>query len=186
MKSYTNIQKCFDDNFTSLFDKECLVYTNNIPSMASLNNLHGKRTLHRLFDNINDYHSATIAHHDMSNEEHIEHFKRGLLRLDYIKHNHIPILFVNISHSSEFNNSFPNPKLIQSIRQNGFSNMKLLSIYLDNTAIGTTMKYMDDYHIIYITHSDGYNSISDDTRIRDIIMRHFVPKLISKEGIDNA
>ena len=126
MKNYDNIIKSFDTNFEALFNEENLVFTKNDHSMSNCNFLHGNRTLNRIFDDIGNYHSSTIAHHDLSKEEDILHFKRGIDRLNLIKTKNIPILFVNISHSSEFKNNFHDKKLVESLKRYGFIKFNII------------------------------------------------------------
>ncbi len=75
MKSNQNIIKCFDTNFEILFDENNLIYTKNVKSMDKYNKRYGFRTLHRIFDNINNFNSSTFAHHDLSDEKVKDHFK---------------------------------------------------------------------------------------------------------------
>jgi hypothetical protein len=84
IKKSDNFIQCIS-NLNILFDEKNLVYTKNIKSMDKLNEQYGVRTLNTIFDNPDDYHSSTLAHHDLSNIEHINHFKRGLERLEKIK-----------------------------------------------------------------------------------------------------
>ena len=111
IKNSDNFISCIK-NMNMLFDKSNLIFTKNIKSMEELNKKHGLRTLHRKFDNINDYHSSTIAHHDLSQQSVQNHFKRGVIRLHNIKTHNIPILFIQISHESEYNNSKQNDNLL--------------------------------------------------------------------------
>ena len=73
IKKSDNFIQCIS-NLNILFDEKNLVYTKNIKSMDKLNEQYGARTLNTIFDNLDDYHSSTIAHHDLSNIEHINHF----------------------------------------------------------------------------------------------------------------
>ena len=190
IKNYDNLIKCFNTNFTILFENENLIFTKNNPKFAIENESHGYRTINKIFDNVNDYHDATIPHHDLSNNIDKQHFIRGINRLDYIKENNIPILFVNIS--MEFDNTIICQPLIDSIINCGFTNMKVLSIYkmytdeLDNeidSEVDSEIEYridnepilihISDNHIIYKIHSYGYNDIRDDKVIENILLKHF-------------
>ena len=184
MKSYTNIIRCFDTNFDILFNKENLVYSNCIPEFEEENKTHGFRTLNKEFDAITDYHSATIAHHDLSNKDAEEHFKRGIKRLEVIRDNKIPILFVNTSTSYEFNNSEQNIILIDSIRNYGFTNIKLLSIYRNVKETGVRLKYKDNYNYIYTMPCKDNNT--DSLIIKEIINTHFdVNALLTIDDLKN-
>lgn len=178
IKNYDNLRRCFD-SFEVLFDPQHLVYTRDVEAMSELNAKHGFRTLHRLFDDVTDYHSSTIAHHDLSNEDHKAHFDRGLKRLEYIKANKVPILFVSISHDPEFKNDFHDQALIDSMKTCGF-NMKVLSIYCDrHTRDPPECVYNDGTHIVYRIPSvagfyiDGGDTDINDEVIRDILNKHF-------------
>jgi hypothetical protein len=171
MRGYTNVIKCFDSNFQILFDTSNHVYTKTIAAMTEENKAHGFRTLHKLFDNIDDYHSATIAHHDLSCSEHKQHFSRAINRLAHIKLQNIPILFVNIS--MEYDNTNYDAYLVNSILKSGFKNMKILSIYKSIAISAIELVVESDYMIIYKIPSCGYDDINDDIIIKDIIQKHF-------------
>ena len=74
IKNYDNLIKCFNTNFTILFENENLIFTKNNPKFAIENESHGYRTINKIFDNVNDYHDATIPHHDLSNNIDKQHF----------------------------------------------------------------------------------------------------------------
>lgn len=172
MKNYNNVIRCFDTNCKALFDPANLICTKNVPQMGYLNKEHGFRTLNRLFDVPTNFHSATIAHHDLSTEKDQEHFKRGLQRLEYIKEKELPVLFVHIS--MDFNNTHPNPALISSILAGGFKHMKVLSIYKTETPVAKPkLLHESTNHIIYKMHTDGYNDPREDSIIEAILLKHF-------------
>jgi hypothetical protein len=166
IRNYENIIKCFDTNFNILFDESNLIYSKDIPAMCEANN----RTLHKIFDNVNDYDSATIPHHDLSCIDHKQHFLRAINRLNYIKDQNIPILFVNIS--MEYDNSYYDPCLVDSIIKSGFNNMKILSIFRTNTVSEIQLvkisEFMIIYKIPYFDNDEKYESL-----IEDIIRKHF-------------
>jgi hypothetical protein len=147
--------------------------------MENLNKKHGNRTLHRLFDDVNNYHTSTIAHHDLSTIEHQSHFDRGIKRLTSIRDNNVPILFVNISHFTEFDNTIDinnnNNRLYNSIINYGFSdNIRIISIYLmEYLSNIDDICYTYNNHIVYKLKSHGYNSVSDDTQILEILLKHY-------------
>ena len=170
IRNYENLIKCFDSDFKILFDESNLIYSKDIISMYEDNKIHGFRTLHKLFDNINEYHTATIAHHDLSCIEHKQHFLRAINRLNYIKNQNIPILFINIS--MEYDNAHYDSTLIDSIIKNGFNNMKILSIYKTNTISEIELVHTSEFMIIYKIPTHGYDDIKDDIIIIDIIQKH--------------
>ena len=173
MKNYNNIIECFNTNFDALLDETNLIHTRNIPTFTEENEIHGYRTLNKRFDNIEDYHDATIAHHDLSSEKDIQHFKRGIERLNYIKNKKIPILFVNISHYSDFDNMSKNKELVDSIIMNGFTNMRLISIYKNKISTAIKLLHMDKYNIIYTIPSLDYDNVKDDSTINNILSYHY-------------
>jgi hypothetical protein len=184
MKNYNNIIKCFDTNFEILFSKDNLLFSKDNLNFNILNKTHGFRTLHKIFDNVLDYHTSTIAHHDLSNEAHQTHFKRGVERLIYIRNNKIPILFVNISHISEFKNNINESNLIDSIKKNGFINMKLISIFKDNNVKELILNDISEFHIIYTIPSYGYDDPRDDKIIETILLKYFkFDNLLNKEEL---
>jgi hypothetical protein len=174
IRNYENVIKCIDTNFDILLNPNNVVFTKNIPAMEVENKIYGYRTLHKLFDNIYDYHSSTIAHHDLNNPLHIKHFERGIQRFNHIKDNHIPILFVNISIEYEFNNTGDVSNVIESLKKYGFKNIKIISIYkTSKKMVEPTLLHMDDDHISYEMYSYGYDDIRDDVVIKNILLTHF-------------
>jgi len=171
IRNYTNLIKCFDTDFKILLDEKYLLYSKNIVAMAKENEKYGFRTIHKLFNDVENYHSATIAHHNLSVDNIKQHFLRGIERLTYIKENKIPILFVNIS--MEFDNTHYNPQLIDSILKNGFINMKILSIYYVKNLSEVELVHISEYHIIYKIPAHGPNDTRDDATVQKIIDRHF-------------
>ena len=173
IRNYTNLIKCFDTNFKILLDESNLIFTKDNPAWDIQNKAHGFRTLNIAFDNPNDYHSATIAHHDLSNSEHKQHFVRAVNRLNYIRSKNIPIVFINISVSTEFENKQYNPFLIDSIIKSGFTNMKILSICITNAVSELQLEHISDHMIIYRIPFLGDVDTRYDTIIEDIIRKHF-------------
>lgn len=173
VKNWDTLIKCFDTDFHALFDEENLVSTRDDPKFRCENDKWSCRPLNKVLDDLNDYHSSTMAHHDMSNENTKLHFQRGLKRLEYIKENNIPILFVDIS--MEWDNRNPDKRLAESIINNGFTNMNIISIWKDVTGRVTepTLLHTDEHHIIYEIPSQGYYAPADDSIINDVLLRHF-------------
>jgi hypothetical protein len=194
IKNYNNVIQCFNTNFKILFDEENLLYSKDNPNWDHLNKAYGCRTLHKIFDDINDYDTATIAHHDLTISEHKEHFERGIRRLNYIKECNIPILFIHISFF--FDNTQFSQDLIDSIKNNGFNNMKILSIYKDQHITETQLLHIYENHIIYkiptfaknpenMSYNNfDYSDERDDELIMNIISKHFsFEKLLSIEEV---
>ena len=174
-----------------LFNESNLVFTRNIKSMEEENKIHGFRTLHRKFDDINGYHTSTFAHHDLSQESVKNHFKRGIVRLHKIKKHNIPILFIQISHESEYNNSKQNDNLFKSFKESGFTNYSLIQIYLhessSNNLFSKEANVVNENYIIYNLKIDcKYGEEKYDKDVETILKKHFnLSNLISKDEIDN-
>jgi hypothetical protein len=83
-----------DSKFDILFNKKYLIYTKDVPKFKELNEEFGNRTLNVMLDDINDWHSATIAHHDMSEPAVIAHFERAVTRFYKLINNNVRTLFV--------------------------------------------------------------------------------------------
>jgi len=171
IRNYDNVIKCLDSNFSVLFDVSKLIYTKNIPEMEHLNIKHGFRTLNSNFDDIHDYHSATIAHHDLSNNKDKQHFIRGLDRFEYIRDNKISILFINIA--MEFDNTNQDPNLISAFKDYGFTKFRILSIFKSIVISQMVLLSESEYMLVYMIPSYGYNDEKDDKVIENIIQLHF-------------
>jgi hypothetical protein len=186
MKNYEKLIQCFDSKFELLFDRQYFSFSKGNLSMEACNKESGYRTFHSLFDDPNNYYDATFSHHDLSNPSHQAHFHRGLQRLETLKKNNIPVLFVNISHSAEYCNLHNTEKFAESIRTSGFANMKLLCVYVDKNARGETLHHIDDTRIVYTISGSIGNKLSEDARkIHDILNRHYSLTLLSIDQVDS-
>lgn len=180
IKSHANIIKCFDTKFDLLFNEDNLIYTKDIDSFKSDNDTSGFRTLNKVFDNVNDYHDATIAHHDLSTKKGKSHFERGIQRLNIITEQNIPILFIDMSASWDFKNNYHNQELIDSILRYGFTNMMLFSFYEDNSIPESKLIYSDKYHHVYTIPSKNKLNY-----VRDILYSNFnLDNLLTIEYFD--
>lgn len=135
IKSFANILYSLNTNFTVLFDPKNLLYTRDMEHMHYYAREFGHRTLNRVFDNIEDFHSATFPHHDLSKEDMIDHFTRGIRRFNSIKKHTIPILFVNISHSTEFNNLENTDTIVDALLDTNHTNFHMVFIYVVNSDV---------------------------------------------------
>ena len=149
IKSFANIIHTITTGFTELFDQKNLVHTWNMEEMHHNTRKFGHRTLHRLFDDIDDFHSATFPHHDLSRQDMVDHFTRGLRRLNSIKKHEIPILFVNISHCTEFNNLENTDTIVQALLDTNHTSFHVVFIYVVNS----------DVDEIIPIESDAYKSV---------------------------
>lgn len=82
------------NKFSFLQDRARQVSTNGIRYYDRMNKLYGYRTLINGYDNLKDYHQATLPHHDLTNLQVYTHFIRGLSRLEKIAKLRTPILFI--------------------------------------------------------------------------------------------
>jgi hypothetical protein len=98
-----NIIKCLDSRFDLLFNPAHLLFTKDIPQFAPLNEKYGNRTLNKNFDNITEWHGATIAHYDLSEESKKDHCERATGRFYKLMKNNIPTLFVFTGPNVELN-----------------------------------------------------------------------------------
>jgi hypothetical protein len=155
--------------------------------MDSYNKAHNQfRTLNKIFDDTSDYHSSTFAHHDLSSDEDFNHFARGVDRLNYIKKHNIPILFMNIL-QEQYN--IPDViDLVKSITNNGFTNMKVLIIRIDEYTDTPVINYSGENCICYtipFTIRGGIAESIDTDMIKSILNRHFTfNKLLSITDIN--
>lgn len=108
-------------------------------------------------------------------------------RLEKIKKYKIPILFVQISHESCFNNSLKNDKLIKSIIDSGFENMFLLSIYVfTSNKYKEKIEVYDNCIVCCIKIGGTYGNEKYDNYILRILKTYFdFSNLITKNEIDN-
>ena len=63
VKNWDALITCFDTNFHVLFDEENLICTKNDPKFGGENGTWGCRTLNKILDDVNDYHSSTMSPH---------------------------------------------------------------------------------------------------------------------------
>lgn len=141
VKNFSNL-KCILDNPDILIDKEKHIYTRDVVSMTDLNEKHGFRTLHRDFDNTEDYHSATQAHHDLSTIADTNHFVRGIQRLEKMKRNHVPVLFLNTSDVHLFCASEPMScqSVVDTLIRCGWEKFHVVFIYFSGSGRNEIME----------------------------------------------
>lgn len=163
IKNPQNIAKCFETDMDILLNRKYHLYTKDDKKFKTDNKRWGNRTLHYIFDDVNNYHSATIAHHDLSNNDHIDHFSRGMRRLQFIKKKSIPILFLILSTNKEpVDASIKDERLLNSLIEFGFTNMHLAVFNLNETIESDYKIYSDETYSIYNIKSSGYRDIKDN------------------------
>jgi hypothetical protein len=127
-KNFDNIIKCIETNFDILINKNNIISTNDIPSMK---NFPYVRTIHKLFDNINDWHSSSIPHYDLCTEKDMGHMLRCIERFNKIRDNNIPTLFLNISISPEYDNTINTEKIVDALHKTNWNNFHIIFIYFN-------------------------------------------------------
>lgn len=185
IKSSENFITCIKD-LNILFDEKHLVYRRK--------GKYGYRTLHRLFDNLNRFHSAFMPHHDYRNDDVKEHFQRGIGRLEKIKKHGIPTLFVQLSEFDDYDNSVQNNELVESIKNSGYDG-NVLSICTYKPEKHPTLKEKLEVfknQIVYTVPGQfkriPFNSkaqVSAKTKILDVVNKYYdVSNLASITDID--
>ena len=128
IRNFDNIIKCIESNFNILINENNIISTKDILSMK---NQPYVRTMHKLFDNINDWDSSTIPHYDLSTEKDMNHMLRCIERFNKIRDNNIPTLFLNISVASEYDNTINTEKIVDSLCKTNWNNFHIIFIYFN-------------------------------------------------------
>ena len=128
IRNFDNIIKCIESNFNILINENNFISTKDILSMK---NQPYVRTMHKLFDNINDWDSSTIPHYDLSTEKDMDHMLRCIERFNKIRDNNIPTLFLNISVASEYDNTINTEKIVDSLCKTNWNNFHIIFIYFN-------------------------------------------------------
>jgi hypothetical protein len=171
IRNIDNIIKCLNSRFDILFNPEYLLYTKTMNQFKSLNEEYGNRTLNINFDNINEWHGATIAHHDLSDETVKDHFERAVTRFYKLFMHKIPTLFIftgpNISvHKCQ--------ELAERFKQETLHFHILFCNFVERTEITETLK--DPFFTIYDVHHEK--------ELRTILTKYDLTELITIEDID--
>jgi hypothetical protein len=171
IRNMDNVIKCLNSRFEILFNPEYLLYTKTMNHFKYLNDEHGNRTLNINFDNINEWHGATIAHHDLSDEKVKDHFERAITRFYKLLKHKIPTLFVftgpNISiHKCQ--------ELAERFKQETLQFHILVCNFVEWTVTTETVK--DPFFTIYDVHHE--------TELRTILKNYDLSELISIDEID--
>ena len=151
IKCIDNLLYTLKNDFTDIMTKTNLIKTYNYKF--------GERTLYKRFDNLNNFHSATFAHHIMDKEEHYKHFQRCIGRFHIIRDKRLRILFVFFIHQDEDRNHFGilgNKKtleLVNYLKSEGY-NFHMLYIYLENINKEAYTKIFQNLdYSLYIIHN---------------------------------
>lgn len=164
--------ECLETKFDVLFNSKNLIYSKDIDEFQELNREHGNRTLHILYDDLKDWHSATIAHHDMSDEKVKDHFERAVTRFYKLLWNRVPTLFIYTGPAVNFEKCV---KLVNIMSKENNPNFHILfCFFVENSPI--TKIYNDE-------HMSIYNFIHED-RLDQILADYDLSSLITIDEID--
>ena len=148
-----NIAHCFETGMDILLNKKYHLRPKNEKKF--------NRTLHYVFDDITDPHSATFAHYDFNNQEHVDHFNRGVKRLNFIKEHSVSVLFIILSgDKEEVDITLKDERLIAALRDSGFTNMHLAAFNLNKKNFKESEVYRDPFYSIYNIYSMGYRDFT--------------------------
>ena len=159
IKNFNNIVKCIESNFNILTNENNIISSKNIPSMI---NAPYVRTLHKLFDNLENWDSSTIAHYDLTTEKDMNHILRCIERFNKLRDNNIPTLFFNISIASEYDNTKDTEKVVDIFHNTNWTNFHIIFIYFNEKSEKEINKiFCDKFKTIYVI-SDTCNTNSDE------------------------
>lgn len=187
VKNFDNLKRIIETP-NVLVDKEKHIYTCEEPSMTVLNQKHGFRTLHRDFDNIENYHSATQAHHDLSNSKDMNHFVRGIQRFEKMRNEKIPILFLNVSDANMFYNSDPGScqEVIDTLLKSGWEVFHVVFLYFSGSGFHELVeKYSTPFYTLY-EHGHYTSEVDPVTTgvIKSLTGQFHLKNLVTIEEID--
>jgi len=156
IRNFDNIIKCIESNFNILINENNIISTKDILSMK---NQPYVRTIHKLFDDINDWDSSTIPHYDLSTEKDMNHMLRCIERFNKIRDNNIPTLFLNISVASEYDNTINTEKIVDSLCKTNWNNFHIIFIYFNEQNDKKINKiFSDKFKTIYTINDTCHTS----------------------------
>lgn len=169
-----NLIQILNSRFDILFNPKNLIPTKNIEKYKDLNKEHGDRTLNKIFDNIDDWHSAMIAHHDMSSEKVKDHFERAISRFYKLINNNIPTLFVYTGPNIVFEKC---QELVKIFTKEGYTQFHILFLnFVNPDERESIKKYEDEYITIY--------DVNHESKLQKILKNYDLSSLITIEEID--
>tara|TARA_B000000475_G_C15863230_1_gene393082 strand:+ start:31 stop:699 length:669 start_codon:yes stop_codon:yes gene_type:complete len=188
IKTFDNIVKCIDNNFDILINKNNIISSQNIPLLI---NSPYVRTMHKLFDDLEDWDTSTIPHYDLTTQKDMNHMLRCIERFNKIRDNNIPTLFLNISVASEYNNTINTEKIVDCLCKTNWNNFHIIFIYFNEESQKKINKiYSDKFKTIYVisdtcnTNSNEYdkcavylNKILEDFNINNLVSIDFINNL---------
>lgn len=171
-----NIDKlisCLDTRFDVLFNPANLIYVKDVPEFKKLNDEHGSnRTLNKVLDDVNDWHCATIAHHDMSIETVKNHFERSVTRFYKLINHSIPTLFVYTGPSIFL---WKCRELIERLKQEKTINFHILFCNFVEKS-DTVKRYEDNYMTLY--------DVDHENKLHEILQDYDLSNLVTIDDID--
>lgn len=157
---------CLDTKFRLLFNPNYLFFSKDISEFQHLNSKYGNRTLNIVFDDLTDWHGATIAHHDLSDEKNKNHFERAITRLYKLFSNNIPTLFIYTGPPVPF---LKCQELVSKIQHEYMTDFHILFCFLiENSPV--IKVYNDNFISIYKTmHEEHLDEILKNFDIGNLI-----------------
>ena len=139
-KTLETLRDILKTNFAFLKDRRRHISTAGIGYYQQMNRSFGPRTLVIGYDNILNYHSALLPHHDLTEEKSYKHFMRGLERLEKLSNLGLPILFIitaNIDDDRSFTFNYDQTKEIsdQLLRDYNAHTLVILAGYSQENKI---------------------------------------------------
>ena len=187
IKKFDNIIKCIETNFNILINENNIISTNDILSMTFKPYV---RTMHKLFDDINDWHYSSIPHYDLSTEKDMGHMLRCIERFNKIRDNNIPTLFLNISVASEYDNTINTEKLVDALDKTNWNNFHIIFIYFNEQNDKKINKIFSDKFKTIYTINDTCDTTSKEydkatLYLAEIFKEFNINNLVSINYINN-
>ena len=187
-RNINNVIFHIQNNFDILLDSRYHVYINS--NQNTINNNfedllkeYGPRTMHSKFDKLNNFHSATFAHHDLSIPSTKEHFNRAKNRFNLINSRNIPTLFVSIA-CRHLNNSLEDclklGELMRDLNKNAFTLILNLVEAFSTEEIIPCFKNKNC--AVYTDVNDG-NVNKCKTYFKSLIQQYDIGNLLNKDDI---
>ena len=157
-----------DTKFDILFNKKYLIYTKDIPKYKELNEEFGNRTLNVMLDDINDWHSATIAHHDISEPSVVAHFERAVTRFYKLINNNIRTLFI---HTGIYIQLHDCEQLVDKFKEQNYTNFHIVFFIIDQDMSPIAQLLHSSEHMtLYIAkHENSLDQVLQQYDLTDLI-----------------
>lgn len=187
IKNFDNIVSCIRTNFDILCNEKNIISSENIKSIKNALYI---RTMNNKFDNINNWHDATIAHHNLFLEKDKNHIERCIKRFNIIRDNNIPTLFINISSYPEYNNTLDNKKILNILNETNWKNFHILFIYFNGKNDKSINNIINnEFMSIYIVNDTCNTSEKEYLKgakyLEKILKNYNIENLLSIDYINN-